>query len=92
MIIPIYITYCSGCCGTQILIMLDDDGHVLFFSRQYNIFFSFYNPITYLEAIMHNNVVGFKMNIVIYTEAGMLFCVLFLLFVDVLSGEEPRQN
>ena len=51
--------------------MLDYDGHLLFLSRQYDFCFSFYNPITYLEAIMHKNMVGFKMDIVIYTEVGM---------------------
>ena len=33
--------------------------------------FSFYNSITYLKAIMHKNVVSFKIDIVIYTEVDM---------------------
>ena len=33
-------------------------------------FVLFYNPVTYLEAIMHKNVVGFKMGIVIYNEVS----------------------
>ena len=78
IIIPIYITYCSGFCGTQSLIMLNYDGHILFLSWHYNnyffffcFFFSFYNPVTYLEAIMHKTVIVFKMDIVIYTGMCM---------------------
>ena len=33
--------------------------------------FLFFNPITYLDAIMHKNVIGLKMGIAIYTEVGI---------------------
>ena len=51
--------------------MLDLAGHILFLSKQIRYFLSFYKSITYLNAIMHKNVIVFKMDIVIYTEEGM---------------------
>ena len=44
---------------------------VIYYFEAATFFFSFHNPITYLEAVMHKNMVGFKMDIVIYTEVGM---------------------